>query len=199
MKSKNVTDHESHVMFKNHFRPGEKYEFKKTLKHGCCRSCKREHLSECFVYSPKNDDPYCIFCSLFMTADRKKSLGSFINYGYSQSHNIKEKECRHAGNCYHQQAVFEAYRIIEKFENPTNTVKAIMDENLKQRHQVYPKVVEALARVVHLLGKQGLTLRGHRESSDVSDNQGNFLTLVHKIAHYYPLLKNHLEDSLRKD
>ena len=74
-----------------------------------------------------------------------------------------------------------------------------MHENLKQRYQVYPKVVEALARVVHLLGKQGLALRGHRESSDASHNQGNFLTLVNEIPHYYPLLKNHLEDSLRKD
>ena len=74
-----------------------------------------------------------------------------------------------------------------------------MDENLKQRYQVYPKVVEALARVVHLLGKQGHALRGQRESSDASHNQDNFPTLVHEIAHYYPLLKNHLENSLRKD
>ena len=40
-------------------------------------------------------------------------------------------------------AILEAYEIIGKFENPTNTVKTIMDENLKQRYQVYPKVVEA--------------------------------------------------------
>ena len=75
-----------------------------------------------------------------------------------------------------------------------------MDENLKQKYQVYPKVVEALARVVHLPGKQGLALSGHREySEDASHHQGNFLTLVQEIAHYYPLLKNHLDDSLRKD
>ena len=64
---------------------------------------------------------------------------------------------------------------------------------------VYTKGVEALARVVYLLGKQGLALRSHRESSDASHIQGNFLTLVHKITHYYLLLKNYLEDSLRKD
>ena len=174
--------------------------FKKTLKHDCYRSCRRENLSECFVYSPKKDGVYCIFCSLFLTADRKISLGSFVNYGYSEWHNIKEKEFRHAGNNYHQQAVIEAYGIIEKFENPANTIKTITNENLKQRYQVYPKVVEALARVVHLLGKQGLALSGHREySEDASHHQGNFLTLVHKIAHYYPLLKNRLDDSLRKD
>ena len=37
-----------------------------------------------------------------------------------------------------------------------------MDENLKQKYQVYPKVLEALVRVVHLLGKQGLALHGQR-------------------------------------
>ena len=99
---------------------------------------------------------------MFLTADRKRSLGSFVNYGYSEWHNIKEKESRHAGNSYHQQTVLEAYGIIERFENPTNTVKTIIDENLKKRYQVYPQVVETLARVVHLLGKQRLALRGHR-------------------------------------
>ena len=160
---------------------------KKTLKHGCYKSCRREHLSECFVYSHKKDVVYCIFCSLFLTADRKISLGSFVNYGHSEWHKIKEKQSRHAGNSYNQQAVIEAYGIIEKFEYPTNTVKTIMDENLKQRYQVHPKVVEALARVVHLLGKLGLALRSHQESSeDASHNQGNFLTLLHEIAHFYP-------------
>ena len=97
-------------------------------------------------------------------------------------------------------SVIEAYGIIEKFENPANTIKTITNENLKQRYQVYPKVVETLARVVHLLREQGLALHGHRESSeDASNNQGNFLTFVHEIAHYYPLLKNRLDDSLRKD
>ena len=137
---------------------------------------------------------------MFLNPDKKISLGSFVNYGYSEWYNIKEKGFRHAGNNYHQQALIEAYGIIEKFENPANTIKTITNENLKQRYQVYPKVVETLARMVHLLGKQGLALRGHRESSeDASNNQGNFLTLVHEIAHYYPLLKNHLDDSLRKD
>ena len=54
-KSKNITDYEKSVMFKYHFPPDEKYEFKKTLKQGCYRSCKREHLSKCFVYISKSD------------------------------------------------------------------------------------------------------------------------------------------------
>ena len=107
-KPKYITDHEKYVMFKNQFRPDEKYEFKGTLKRSCYRFCKREHLSECFVYSPKKDGVYCIFCSLFLTANTKVSLGSFVNYRYSEWYNIKEKESRHASNSYHQQAVIEA-------------------------------------------------------------------------------------------
>ena len=54
--------------------------------------------------------------------------------------------------------------------------------------------------MVQTLEKQGLALRGHRESSDVSYNQaGNFPTLVHEIAQCSTLLKNHVENSLRKD
>ena len=66
---------------------------------------------------------------------------------------------------------------------------------MKQRYQIYPK---ALARAFNLLGKQGPALRGHRENSNTSYNQGNSLTLNQEIAHYYPLLKNYLEDSVRK-
>ena len=76
-----------------------------------------------------------------------------------------------------------------------------MNEVLKERHQVYKKIVEALTRVIHLLGKQGLALRGHREGpKEASEkNQGNFLAIVCEIAHYYPLSKKHLENPLRKD
>ena len=65
--------------------------------------------------------------------------------------------------------------------------------------QVYPNIVEALAQVIHLLRKQRLALHGHQESSYASYNQGNVLTLVYMIAHYYPLLKNDLKDSLRNN
>ena len=197
---KAFTEHEKYIILKNHFHPSERYEFKKTFNHGCYRSCKREHLSDCFVYSPQKDGVFCIYCVLFLSENKKRSLGSFVNKGYIEWHNIKEKESRHSGNNYHQQAIQEAYGIIERFENPTSTVQVNMNNDLNERYQVYPKVVEALSRVVHLLGRQGLAFRGHRESLENRDkNSGNFLTLVQEVAHYYPLLKSHLEEPLRKD
>ena len=61
--------------------------------------------------------------------------------------------------------------------------------------------MKALAQAIHLLGKKELALLGHRESLEnrTNKNQCNFLALVREITYYYPLLKNHLEDPLRKD
>lgn len=198
-KSRVYTDHQKYIILRNHFLPGEKYEFKNTLKHGCYRSCKKEHLLNCSVFSLKKDGVFCIFCALFLNADKRRSRGSFVNQGYREWH--KGKESRHSGNNYHQQAVEEVYGIIERFKNPMNTVTAKLNDELKQRHHVYPKTVETLARAIQLLGRQGLALCGHRESleNETNENQGNYFTLVREIADYYPLLKNHLGDPLRKD
>ena len=135
-----------------------------------------------------------------MNDDKRRSLGAFVNQGYKEWHNIKEKELQHSGNSYHQQAVHSADEIIAKFENPANAIQVQVNEVLKERHQVYKTIVEALAHVIHLLGRQGLALRGYREpKAAAGKNQGNFLALVREIAHYYPLLKKHLEDPLSKD
>ena len=201
-KRKILTDHEKYTILKNRFVPDKKYVFGKTLKHGCNRSCKKDDLSDCFVYSSKEDSVFCIFCTLFLNDDKRRSPGAFVNQGYKEWHNIKEKELRHSGNSYHQQAVHGADGIIAKFQNLAKpAIPVQVNEVLKERHQVYKKIVEALARVIHLLGKQGLGLRGHREGPKAAagKNQGNFLALVREIAHYYPLLKKHLEDPLRKD
>ena len=37
-----------------------------------------------------------------------------------------------------------------------NTVPAKINGKLKERQKVYPKIVEALAQAIHLLGKHGL-------------------------------------------
>lgn len=67
---KAFTEHEKYIILKNHFHPSEKYEFKKTFNHGCYRSCKREHLSDCFVYSPQKDGVFCIYCVLFLSENK---------------------------------------------------------------------------------------------------------------------------------
>ena len=96
-------------------------------------------IYDCFVYSSKEDSVFCIFCTLFLNDDKRRSFGAFVNQGYKEWHNIKEKELRHSGNSYHQQAVHSADGIIAKFENPANTIPVQVNEVLKERDQVYKK------------------------------------------------------------
>ena len=98
-----------------------------------------------------------------------------------------EKEKKHSQNTYHQEAITVALATIERFVKPECTIPALIDNSLKERYETYPKVVHAISRVIHLIGKQGIALRGHREELDGSkpyNNPGNFLSIITEVAHY---------------
>ena len=55
---------------------------------------------------------------------------------------------------------------------------------------------------MHLIRKQGIALRAHREELDdlkPDNNPGNFLSILTEVAHYYPVLQEHSEEPFRKD
>ena len=65
-------------------------------------------------------------------------------------------------------------------------------------------ILKCIARTIHLLGKQGLPLRGHREDmidseTDTDRNPGNFIAFLHEIAQYCPGLDNYLKNPLMKN
>ena len=154
------------------------------------------------MYSKKEDAVYCINFALFSPTDKRRALGSFVNTGYKGWNNIHEKQTLHIGNKYHDDATKEASGIITKFEELNNTVPYQTNDTLKERQKTYPKIVEALARIIHLIGKQGIAYRGTEEKADDSytaGNPGNFLAILWEIANYYPLLHKHIFTPLRKD
>ena len=89
--------------------------------------------------------------------------------------------------------------INDKFEKPVNTIAYQTNKEIQNKHEIYPQLVEILARIVHLLGKLGLAFRGHRESLVEEGNTGNVLEIVKEIANHNVLLKEHIEKTLRKD
>ena len=86
-----------------------------------------------------------------------------MDKGYSQWHNIIEKENRHRTNSYHQKAIEQGVRLIQRFEAPENTIPVQTDKTKDSRLRVYPVILKCIARTIHLLGKQELALRGYRE------------------------------------
>ena len=199
---KKLSSREKYSVLKNHFKPYKNYVFPKIHLHGCQRSSKIECLHSSFVYSKKEDAVYCINCALFLPTDKRRTLGCFVNTGHKGWNNIHEKQTLHIGNKYHDDATKEASGIITKFEEPNNTIPHQTNDTLKERIKTYSKIVEALARVIHLIGKQGIAYRGTEEKADngnTSGSPGNFLAIVWEIANYYPFLHEHIFTPLRKD
>ena len=100
----------------------------------------------------------------------------------------------HIGNKYHDDATKEDSGIITKFEEPYITILHQTNDSLKERQKTYPKIIEALTRITHLIGKQDIAYRGTEEKADNGDtagNTGNFLAIVQEIANYCPLLYEH--------
>ena len=101
-----------------------------------------------------------------------------------------EKEKKHSQNTYYQEAVTLGLAAIDRFEKSESTILVLIDNSTKARYETYSKVVHAISRVIHLIGKQGIALRGHREELDdlnPDNNPGNVLCILTGVAHYYPV------------
>ena len=69
------------------------------------------------------------------------------------------------------------------------------------RH-VNNELLHAIARVVHLLDRQGVAFRGKREDLNnelTTKNTGNFIAILKEVAHYYQDLQEHISNPLRKN
>ena len=196
----NLTDHRKYIICMNHFVPDSSYSLPNSFQHRCNRSRKPNHLSSSFVYSKNDDAVFGLYCPLFCNRDTRSQLSSFVNQGYSEWHNILEKQERHVGNEYHSTAMTETFGIIEKFETVINTIDYQTSQDIQNSYKTYPQIIEALARIVHLLGRQGLAFRGLRENLEEDEsNMGNFLAMVKEIANSNPIFKEHIEKPIRKD
>ena len=127
----------------------------------------------------------------------EKSLNSFVNRVFSNWHQITHKKSRHESNHYHQHARKTAEGVISRFKKPGTTISSQINATLNSRHNKYPQILKILARTIHLLGRQGLALKGHCESMEdrgnKDNNPGNFIEFLREIATYSPELAEHTE------
>ena len=82
---------------------------------------------------------------LFVPKDKRNILGVFVNRAYGEWQNIMEKEKKHSQNTYHQEAVTLALATIDRFGKPESTIRALIDNSIKERYETYPKVVHAIS------------------------------------------------------
>ena len=136
-----LSDHEKYKILKNHFKHDVKFNFPKKLLHACNRWCKTDYLTHEFVYSSSKDSVFYVYCTLFPD-NQEKIRSSFMDEGYSQWHNIIEKENRHRTNSYHNQAIEQGIGLIQRFETPENTIPVQTDNTKDSRLRVYPVILK---------------------------------------------------------
>ena len=66
----------------------------------------------------------------------------------------------------------------------------------------YQKIVQALARILYLIGKQEISYQESQKAAASSDtlwNPGSFLAIVRQVKHLCLLVDDHIHSALRKD
>ena len=152
-----------------------------------------------FVYSKSRDGVICLPCALFTDDEQKgqkrSQLNIFVNSGSSNWKKFHQQRRDHEKAEYHKLSLFRADALKTKILNPKSTIPMVVRKDLKERYDSYMEILEMVAQIVHLCGKQNIALRGNYEkvTTDNEGNSGNFLALVNMLANYSPELNKHLE------
>ncbi|XP_042041495.1 zinc finger MYM-type protein 1-like [Salvia splendens] len=128
-------------------------------------------------YSVSKDATFCFWCYLFKKSDKggRQSDDAFTKTGCSNWKNALERFNYHVGgvNSCHNNARIQ----FEAFQDQRNSVASILRSNTREMEVAYRIRLTVSLNVTRFLLKQGLSFRGHDESSS-SSNRGNFIELL---------------------
>lgn len=112
----------------------------------------------------------------------------------------------HAKLDYHILAMTQLNEFLVRFQHPSQVIDVVFDKEIQKRMEDNQEVIQALLKITMLCGRQGLTLRGHRDDHiDWSEGQedhdahncGNFIELVRFRAETDDVLRKHLQNAPR--
>ncbi|KAH7688620.1 Ribonuclease H-like protein [Dioscorea alata] len=132
-------------------------------------------------FSIAKDAAFCLYCYLFKPDIRKQgSADSFVTEGFT-NWNKKDRLKTHISglNSAHNQA----YRKCQDLMNQNQNIQSILIKQGDQARSEYHTRLTASVDCLRFLLRQGLPFRGHDESEE-SNNQGNFLELLHFLAEH---------------
>ena len=158
-------------------------------------------------YSLINDNLFCISCLLFTDASSRGELtrpgqgNTFTTVGYSNWKKQYNGIFKHETSEAHLNA-----KVAEAFFQQNKTITSSLErqekaENQRRKLQVMENrgVLKRIVDTICFLGRQGMALRGHRESLlDPNINTGNFLEALKYLADYDMTIRRHLEKVRQK-
>ena len=145
------------------------------------------------------DGAFCKACVFFAPNQAGgQDVGQFVTSPFKCWTVFSAHANAHAGTNYHRDAMTKMSAFIAGYENPSQSVDTALNTEAQQIMESNQKVLESLLKVIMLCGKQGLSLRGHRddkvfwEGDHEGSNEGNFIQLVRFRAETDIFLADHL-------
>ncbi|KAL5502203.1 hypothetical protein EMCRGX_G008938 [Ephydatia muelleri] len=158
-------------------------------------------------YSVSKGALYCLPCLLFSDATlrgehwRANQGNAFTTNGLCNWKKQYSAVLKHESSCAHRNAIVSQALFLQDDTVQQAFARADSVENARKRAIVAKNrtVLERIVKVLMLLGRQGLPIRGHREMmTDSMTNTGNFLETLKLLSTYDPPLQEHLEKIIER-
>lgn len=142
------------------------------------------------AYSPSKASLFCFCCRLFENVNTPNGSKFCSSDGFNTWWKLNPKVLNHESSALHNQNYCKWKELecrLQKGQTIDKKEQNIVAKETKKWHEILIRMFD----IIKFLAKQNLALRGHIEN-DTSTNRGNFLELVHLIAKYDPVLREHL-------
>ena len=134
-----------------------------------------------------------------------QALGHFVSKPFRSWMKASQQLKAHPQLDYHLSSMTQMSEFVHRLEHPAESINTNFNTESLKRIEENQEVVEALLKIVMLCGRQGLSLRGHRDDEvdwteheeQQAQNQGNFVELVRFRAETDYILRRHLEHGPR--
>lgn len=151
-------------------------------------------LRQWMSYSPSKSALFCFCCRSFARGTKSKFNSPD---GFRKWWKLNPKVREHEASLIHQDALTKWQELRMRLA-ANRTIDATRSSNIITEIEKSTAVLERIVDIVKYLAKQNLAFRGHRESGQLETryhgeaNTGNFLELVHLLAKYDPVLREHV-------
>ncbi|XP_067144935.1 zinc finger MYM-type protein 1-like [Centruroides vittatus] len=142
------------------------------------------------AYSPSKASLFCFCCRLFENVNTPNGSKFCSSDGFNTWWKLNPKVSSHESSALHDQNYCK-WKELEIRLKKGQTIDKKEQNLVAGETKKWQEILIRMFNIIHFLAKQNLALRGHTEN-DTSTNSGNFLELVHLIAKYDPVLREHL-------
>lgn len=154
-------------------------------------------------YSKKVDGAFCKFCVLFnkdfVGKGSHQKMGQLCSEQFCNWKKARERFSEHQQSLYHRNNVEVAHIIMKIETKQQDSIDVQLDDERKKQIMDNRTKLVPIIETVLFCGKQGLSLRGHRDSGrvgeDAEENEGNFRELLRYRAKYDENLQKSLANS----